>query len=284
MRGEVLERSASHRTPVDPGPASLSVGIIRIGAGETLRQVAERHRQSVRTLEVANALPHRAALKAGAKLIVPAGHRAMSRAALMEAHRRDLLDKLAVVRFMGERESTDHVTREVVVTALRVGLRCYSRLFPESMDEGTRGRIEHGIRGLLQPGPLSEVAMDRLYAELTQLPRADDVAALGRWVDAELEARTARLVDAWSYPPAFERLKGDAAANPEFLGLYQLSAGADDYYVAAIESPPRRKGVSARVAYDAAGTLLATGERRFSRGQGKWEPAFTWRPCRSLLQ
>ena len=76
--------------------------------------------------------------------------------------------------------------------------------------------------------------MDRLYAELSQLPRANDAAALGRWVDAQLEAKTARLMDAWSYPPAFEKMKRDAAVNPELIGLYQVVAGADDFYLSHV--------------------------------------------------
>ncbi|HVE81796.1 MAG TPA: hypothetical protein VND93_03075 [Myxococcales bacterium] len=246
--------------------------------------MAERFRHSVRTLEVANALPRQAVLKTGAWLIIPAGHRALSRAEMMEVHRRDLLDKLAMVTYVaGHGKSGTERTgaRATAVVALEVGLKCYSRLFPESLDEDTRTRISRDARGLLRPGPLSEVSVDRIFAELSQLPRAGDVAALGLWVDAQLEAKTAKLIDAWSYPPAFEKMKRDAAANPEFIGLYQVPAGADDFYVAVIESPPQRSGVSARVAYDAAGTVLATGDRRYVREQRRWEPAYTWRPVRS---
>jgi len=283
MRGEALERSASPRAPPED-PGAMAVRSMRTTKGENIRTVAERFRQSVRTLEVANALPRQAVLKTGAWLIIPAGHRALSRAEMMEVHRRDLLDKLAMVTYVaGHGKSGTERTgaRATAVVALEVGLKCYSRLFPESLDEDTRTRISRDARGLLRPGPLSEVSVDRIFAELSQLPRAGDVAALGLWVDAQLEAKTAKLIDAWSYPPAFEKMKRDAAANPEFIGLYQVPAGADDFYVAVIESPPQRSGVSARVAYDAAGTVLATGDRRYVREQRRWEPAYTWRPVRS---
>ena len=288
MRGEVLERSASHRPPPE-GPEAMAVRTTRTKAGESLRTVAERYCQSVRALEVANALPRRAELEKGSWLIVPAGHRTMARARLMEIHRRDLLDRLAMVQFVvGDGECTGEHTglsRVAAVAALEVGLRCYARLFPESLDEDTRGRISRDARGLLRPGPLSEVAVDRLYAELSQLPRADDPTALGRWVESQMEAKTARLLDAWSYPPAFEKMKRDAATTPEFVGLFHLAAGADDYYVAAIESQgtPRKNAVSARVLYDASGAVLATGDRRYARERRGWEPTFTWRAPRSRL-
>jgi hypothetical protein len=283
MRGEVLERSASHRAPPDDHGV-MAVRTIRTAKDENIRSVAGKFRHSVRTLEVANALPRQAVLKTGAWLIIPAGHRAMSRADLMEVHRRDLLDKLAMIQFVagGGKGSVERTgARATAVVALEVGLKCYSRLFPESLDEDTRARISRDARVLLRPGPLSEVGVDRIYAELSQLPRPGDVIALGRWVDSQMEAKTAKLIDAWSYPPAFEKMKRDAAANPEFIGLYLVPAGADDYYVAVIESPPNRSGVSARVAYDAAGTVLATGDRRYVREQRAWEPAFAWRPVRS---
>jgi len=270
------------KEPGDPG--SLQVRTIRTAKGETVRSIAERFRHSVRTLEVANAFPRHAVLKTGAWLIIPAGHRAMPRADLMEVHRRDLLDKLAMIQFVagGEGRRVERTgARATAVVALEVGLKCYSRLFPESLDEDTRTRISRDARGLLRPGPLSEIGVDRIFAELSQLPPAGDVSALGRWVDAQLEAKTAKLLDDWSYPPAFEKMKRDAAANPEFVGLYLVPAGADDFYVAAIESPPQRKGVSARVAYDAAGTVLATGDRRYVRELREWEPSYAWRPVRA---
>src|SRR5262249_22000111 len=107
MRGEVLERSASHRAPPED-PGENAVRTIRTTKGETIRSVAERFRHSVRTLEVANALPRLAALKTGAWLIIPAGHRAMSRAEMMEVHRRDLLDKLAMIQFVAGDGKSGH--------------------------------------------------------------------------------------------------------------------------------------------------------------------------------
>ncbi|HEY8211421.1 MAG TPA: hypothetical protein VIG99_28250 [Myxococcaceae bacterium] len=275
-------RSGLHRAPPEH-PEENAVRTIRTAQGETVRSVAERFRQSVRTVEVANALPRQAVLKTGAWLMIPAGHRTMDREALMEVHRRDLLDRLAMIQFVaGDSNRAVERTgaRATAVVALEVGLKCYSRLFPESLDEDTRARISRDARALLRPGPISEVLVDRIYAELSQLPRSGDVVALGRWVDAQLEAKTAKLLDAWSYPPAFEKMKRDAAVNREFIGLYLVAAGADDFYVAVIESPPQRSGISARVAYDAAGTLLATGDRRYVREQRAWEPAFSWRSPR----
>lgn len=283
-----MEGSASTRGTGDgdgPDRLAMTVRTVRVRMGETLRSIAEQHRQSVRTLEIANALPRQGTLRAGAPLIIPAGHRTMSRAALVDLHRRDLLDKLAMIRFVaageaqGERGS---LSREAAVVALEDGLRCSARLFPECVDEDTRARMMSDARGLLQPGPLSDVAVDRLYAELSHLPPAGDAVALGRWIDDQMEGKAARLLDDWSYPPAFERLKRDAASNPEFLGLYALAAGADDFYVVVIESSPQRLGVTARVAYDAAGAVLATGERRYVRHLGAWEPSYSWRPPRSL--
>jgi hypothetical protein len=286
-----IARHHSSRAPVGQPFAmqdlSTSVSlevILKTGFGLTDQARVERFRQSVRTLEVANALPRQAVLKTGAWLMIPAGHRTMSRAALMEVHRRDLLDRLAMIQFVAGDPSGRTVertgARATAVVALEVGLKCYSRLFPESLDEDTRARISRDARALLRPGPISEVLVDRIFAELSQLPVAGDVAALGRWVDAQLEAKTAKLLDAWSYPPAFEKMKRDAAVNPEFIGLYQVPSGADDFYVAVIESPPQRSGVSARVAYDAAGTLLATADRRYVRELRAWEPAYTWRSPR----
>jgi len=36
--------------------------------------------------------------------------------------------------------------------------------------------------------------------------------------------------------------------------------------------------VSARAAYDAAGTVLATGDRRYVLELREWEPVYAWRP------
>ena len=59
--------------------------------------------------------------------------------------------------------------------------------------------------------------------------------------------------------------------------LAELWKRCHDFYVAVIESPPQRSGVSARVAYDAAGAVLATGDRRYVRELREWEPAYAWR-------